>query len=71
LEYEPDAGLSSARRNSIVERVADIVDVTIDSDRQRRLSAVTLPQWFGKRQERCEDLMLSHAVVTAEVEPLL
>src|ERR1700722_7029759 len=48
LGYERDAGFTPVRSNSIVERAAAVVDVTVDSDRQRRLSAVTLPQRVWK-----------------------
>ena len=47
LGYERDAGFTPVRGNSIVERVADVVDVTGDNDRQRRVSAVTT---FQRRQ---------------------
>src|ERR1700677_1790786 len=41
LGSESDAVLTSMRGNSIVERAADAVDVTCDSDRQWGLSAQT------------------------------
>src|ERR1700738_4397541 len=41
LGPEPGARFPSEPSNSIVERAADAVDVTGDSDRQRGLSAVT------------------------------